>query len=494
MNPQWSAEFLARSQQSHLTIVAESKHVSTPIFDTILESIHRVRVFSLTGYSASWNHVTERLSNAAPHLQKLALTSTGGAVVKIFTSDIFARYAPCLRELELTGCIFAWTSPFLSNLTSLHVYNIPWDARPSISQVIEGLGNAPLLESLILSAVFPSAAKDDSDGSLPKHPIRLGHLEHLVVQGSVANCTLLLQHITYPIGAKVNIRCRRPHEPIPRLATSYGLNYIHDLGRSLNKDQTYRFIHVGTDGDLVELRAWDALDTTLREPIGEPRLDILFSLRRILQSHRANSVEAMKEFWLGLPLNHLVSFRLEYDCQPLSEEVWSSLAHITTLRHLSVADHGKGVLAALRSVPTSEETISPFPHLCSLGIEGWKFSEKPAPAYTSFGALMDCLKARRQAGHGIMNLHVHNSSGIAATDVEELRSLADNVTWDAFADSDDEDEGEDSDNDEEGRNKDDDEGQMNDDDEEEEEPNATDSDDEYEQPLYFDYPDVFGWS
>jgi hypothetical protein len=217
-----------RSRGVPLIVQAERGYDNTIVLENLrmaISDMRRISVLHLCFPADDLQPLLQELSDAAPMLESLRLTTTNKSMYRnpdpnsqlsqpIEVPDtLFSGHAPSLRLLELSCCKFSWQSLPLLNLTHLELRNTA--TPPSFSQMLKFLREVPMLNTLILEeALATQPLHHVTPDIIPPRQV-LPNLCVLTLKGSAETCTGLLQHITYPITAIATFRFEVPSEENP---------------------------------------------------------------------------------------------------------------------------------------------------------------------------------------------------------------------------------------------------------------------------------------
>ncbi|KAK7044156.1 hypothetical protein VNI00_007876 [Paramarasmius palmivorus] len=210
-----------------------------------LESVH------LDVPSVWLRSVLTTLIQPAPLLHSLNLGSDRCVIPLNFLSDD----APRLTRLIIDGCEFPYNSPLLRNLTSLKLsggYETTFEER-----LHEALRLMPALEYLGLAEVECDTPDEEVIATLPR-------LRQLDLEGTQLSCSSILNHISFPATASVQITIEGadlPEEDLEDLDT-----FWRDIARILSPEfykGQQRVIKTlsadgndDIDGSSLTLKAW----------------------------------------------------------------------------------------------------------------------------------------------------------------------------------------------------------------------------------------------
>ncbi|KAJ6600998.1 hypothetical protein DFH09DRAFT_554320 [Mycena vulgaris] len=202
-SPECVRESLLRSKASPLVVQA-SLHRRHALENVLLalEDISRIQSLDLGFTSEQAPSFAHALLKPAPMLEALRLHCDHTHVR--LKPDIFACETPCLRELELTGCIIPANSHLLQNLTYLSVGGVPPECTFTALRWLEILESLPLLQVLSLSKCF-TPSPTELRQQLPL--VQLPELFSLALEGCMDDCSDILNHTVFPPTPCLEIKC-----------------------------------------------------------------------------------------------------------------------------------------------------------------------------------------------------------------------------------------------------------------------------------------------
>ncbi|KAF8066613.1 hypothetical protein FPV67DRAFT_1781145 [Lyophyllum atratum] len=454
--PRWAEEMLARSKMAPLTIKAmfgeyrtlrSSAAVREATFKTALSQLSRIRHLSLNqsnGDIRAFRELARSLDSSALLLETFDIHFTSISDENRLPQGLFSGDSPRLVRLGIAGCGLNWGAPIFANLVSLKVTNIPNASRPPVDQVISALSHMSRLEKLELDSDFASAS-----GELisPAKTANLPRLVHLSVTSLLVSCVSLMEHITYPSGARVTVTCRLSDGSQHVPATSFSLvrQLADTLGRRIEGPIRYLSF------DWQKIRAWTSSGSAPSIPHFEtPQLDLTFMPHQRVPFVTEIATHALPP----LSLQYVESLKI--DDLFLSKTAWvDHFGSLSQLTYLEVGPDDSQFLRAL-SIGTSA-ALEPcdqagdvqFKALKSLTISGWMLDDLTpfipgSAAKTVSRSLADCLKARRERGTALSDLFLDGCRHVTEEDVEMLREIVPEVEWDGaenFTESESEEDG-----------------------------------------------------
>ena len=200
----WIETLLDRSNPSSLDFGSRLYKVyfangGQSVLDLVFNHIDRLRIFNLQIPASSWELVRSRfLQLPAPNLEFVHVVIDGDIAAAghlAHPSGLFENHAPNLQSLGLTFCSIDFTSPVLTPLTELYVYNDVKIGSPTVLEWLNILGEMPSLRWVtLIRAISSSPASDIS--SCPV--VHLRALDMLSVDGPLHESVILVDHLIVP--------------------------------------------------------------------------------------------------------------------------------------------------------------------------------------------------------------------------------------------------------------------------------------------------------
>ncbi|KAG2132780.1 hypothetical protein DEU56DRAFT_812004 [Suillus clintonianus] len=460
---QATEEMLVRSKMAPLKLRAGSRYRMDCV-QMALMHIERLQEISLNlSPGGSTTYVTHHcitellyklLSCSAPKLQSLALEVGHGQTPRIAIPTSFP--APNLRNLQINHCDLSWASSFLTGLTVLDIKNLSPECLPTLDQLISALRRMPALHSLTLEDALPILPPQMVSLSPTSRAmnVRLPHLKRLCLTAKtleVANVLACIEstasevqlicrassenpnrewNLSIPIISRVLERCFKgspdKSRQIPRsmqLSSPFGIIRLH---YSTIRNPPSWGLTSYLDLDLSA--EWSVI-LDFYSPDDDVRRTILCDLQRIVP---LGSIEAMyfdfffawDGFWtdiLGRGAARNLSYMHLRGTDPVLEELLKSLRS----RKHSVS----------RPVGWCSQQGPIFsPALSHLVLHHLEFDSSSSNLIRP-SDLLDVLIDRVNGGQGLDRLEIIQTSGIFARDVQLLREVVADVSWDEYESS-----------------------------------------------------------
>ena len=187
--------YIQRSQNSPLELYLGKYEVANDAFALVIPHIRRTKSLTIRGNGLP-SALTHFLCHA-PSLEKLDINICT-VTEPVLDDALFNGDLSSLRVLRLENVV---TNLPWKNLTNLRTINISSFQRFETTQVLDFLGSAPLLHSVLLWYSIPHS----SDAS-PGRMVTLRHLRHLKVftMGTDSDPhSTLLRHLNIPVGVSL---------------------------------------------------------------------------------------------------------------------------------------------------------------------------------------------------------------------------------------------------------------------------------------------------
>ncbi|KAF9466077.1 hypothetical protein BDZ94DRAFT_1252052 [Collybia nuda] len=492
--PRWTEEMLKRSKMASLTLEADLSCITPRISEAIqlaLQHITRIRDLKLVASSSTLNKLITSLQINAPILQSLSLsiprnTRFGVEGDLTLPEGCFRGDVSQLRALELVKCNINWGSPLLSGLTVLKLSDISILARPTTQQLLDVLEKMPSLEILHLQEALPNVGDETISTCAPDRIIKLLHLSHITVTSTVPECVNLLERITIPADITYHLNTRGTDitkQDFSGIFNSFSGTHRADSDAETKNSQvkpinTLHIQFVNPVGLVV--KGW------LRAPLGPP-WGINSALQPDLEqwgnsgsinlgstkaqyelnfSWRQHEPAAIEAIIIGvcqmLPLTKLKSLRISHSSD-VKKETWAALfgnlprlqniqlkgcsaeTFIPALREEPIFDQSSPTPTGCRSLLSAKRpglrrtksAIPPvcFPNLRTLTLEEVDFVDRSISEPTSSMAVstfMDCLMERTEKKADVHDLRLTSCSHLFEDDVEKLKEIVTEVSWDGI--------------------------------------------------------------
>jgi hypothetical protein len=452
-------EMLARSKMAPLNLKIGWRYRMESIQKALMH-VERLQVVSLlfldsdnAGCRCIMDFINKLSSCSAPKLRSLALEVGEKQTPRVVIPISFP--APNLCNLQIKNCDLSWASAVLTGLTVLDIKKLSPEYLPTLDELISALRRMPALHTLALEDALPTLSPHTA--SLPHPPramdVQLPHLKHLRLTATmleVANVLTCIESTT----SEVQLVCRASSGN-PDQEWDLSLPIISRALQSRFKDtpdesrQAPRSMRLSSHNGCICLRystvrnpsSWARemssmdLDLSVECPVildfkyltNGMRRTILSDLRRIVP---LGSIEAMyfdfyfacwDGFWADV-LAHGGACNLAYMYLRGPELALEELLKSLRSRKDSVSRSVSG--------PSQEGPIF-SPVLSHLVLHDLEF-------YPSIfhwmrpSDLLDVLIDRVNEGRGLDYLAITSTAGICARDVQLLREVVADVSWDGF--------------------------------------------------------------
>ncbi|THH12687.1 hypothetical protein EW146_g7468 [Bondarzewia mesenterica] len=221
--PAATAEMLARSRKAPIIVTHNlgwyrSKTRALKSVELALTQISRVKVINLSVDHRNLDILTGGLvTTPAPQLESIEISLSGDVRLSFLFQlaslppDIFAGVTPRLRRISLENCTIQWTSGILSNLIyieiKLHAFSVPEMVLPTAEQVLNVLRRCPTLRELVLIDTLPDHPDPITFSQTAGKLVGLPCLERLVLSDKALSCADLLQNLSTPHSAALELSC-----------------------------------------------------------------------------------------------------------------------------------------------------------------------------------------------------------------------------------------------------------------------------------------------
>lgn len=451
-------KMLTRSKMAPLILRIGLRYRMDSIQKALMH-IERLQVVSLLFFhsDAAGSHcimefINKLSSCSAPKLQSLALEVGDKQTPRITIPISFP--APNLRNLQIKHCDLSWASSALTGLTTLDIKKLSSECLPTLAELISALRRMPALHTLALEDALPTLSPNTA--SLPRAPramnVQLFHLKQLRLTAKileVANVLTCIESTT----PEVRLVCRASSEnpgqewdlslPIISRALESCFKGARDKSR-----QVPRSMQLSSPSSCIRLRystvtkpsSWakemSCLDLVLSAecsvildfdfPI-EMRRTILSDLRRIIP---LGSIEAMY-------------FDFFFPCW---DGFWADIlgrGGARNLAYMQLRGPEQALEELLKSLRSRKHSVSrsvggrsqqgPFfsPALSHLVLHDLEFNSSIF-SWARPSDLLDVLIDRVNEGRGLDHLEITSTSGIFARDVQLLREVVADVSWDEY--------------------------------------------------------------
>ncbi|KAH7904407.1 hypothetical protein BJ138DRAFT_1119446 [Hygrophoropsis aurantiaca] len=215
----WLVAVLSRSQPMSFKfdMVLSPEESLTPTEAVVVRNgIHmlscssRISAISLVGSPSAIHAIASKIPRAAPSLKSISINCPDGVVALPDTT--FDLAAPCLRYINLNGCMLRLDSIQSRSLTKLCLSRI---LLPSFQPLLAVLSDSPLLRTLILASILPP----DSAFKLSQ-PVKLHCLKYIELSDDIVRCGNFLSLIIFPREAYLHFMHCHLHSEITDFTTA----------------------------------------------------------------------------------------------------------------------------------------------------------------------------------------------------------------------------------------------------------------------------------
>ena len=447
----WAQEMLKRSKKAKLTIQSRSSFLApnSKISETIrscfseMNRVEEIKLFTVSGL------ILEdcfRVSpKSAPHLRILCIGSHSFSYVESGFSipEDFLYDTERLRRVELINCKISWDSRLLTGLTRLSLENcLDLEAKSSIIQFLHALQRMPALTDLHLKDSIPEDLEN-----LSTYPVvDLPYLRVLHIASGVRTLTTVLRHITMSPTTTWSLTCRGSQSTVIDFTNFFSVLATKFFPSLVVRKLSLRVL----DGADLEFRFWTS--TIISSP-SQSQLVLSWTTLPVPHSY----AKVLTCAFDGMSLPFLTQLDIStMEC--IDSETWvKTFGTLPLLNQVYV--HGSAspsfFEALLHKTKAAEKSKAAyrnvsFPKLQQIDLEGIDFEE--GLQSTSFDMLLDCLIERYERNAEIQKLCLNDCYSLWAEDVDGLKEVVVDVTWDGIEQgfSDDEEDDDDREYDSEG--------------------------------------------
>ncbi|KAF7356579.1 F-box domain-containing protein [Mycena venus] len=454
--PKWADEMLKRSKMAPLTVKADLTYMTPRMVNTVHSSLTQISRIGELEVKTGSRSVPEilNLTDTAPYLHSLSLASPGFAQEEHFTlpNNFLNAEAPRLRRLELTRFFLPWDSPLLSNLFHLKIQNPGPTARPSMKELLGVLERMPQLETLELDNALPVLAPEVSTLSMPSSRIPLSHLKRFVIANvSALECADTLNRLSFNgnSGPTMKVSCLADNSTIADFSILISsLSNVQSVATT--RQLRSLFVNIGFGG--MTIRAWSCFVQSGDPPRGRPFLEFDFKWLRFL---RDDSEELMAYTCRSLPMRGLRGLSLSTDIHEVETKTWiNTFASLPTLLSIHLRGQSTQLIAALGEevIIDGVRQIPPPPAMKLLGrraslrrpraasVSGGLFFpalrnlilEDTDFAGPALDTLETALMERCERKQELWTLTLQDCNRLRYEDVERLKDIVSDVTWDGL--------------------------------------------------------------
>ncbi|KAI0060311.1 hypothetical protein BV25DRAFT_1917919 [Artomyces pyxidatus] len=449
--PVWNDLMVARAHDVPLSIDAisfDGRHYPDP--ESRTEAIQQITCNHLPHIRELCLKVVnpddhdELYNNSAPILEKLKLSLHvySNARFAILPLNLFANTMPRLHHITMRDYVFPWDSFPKGRLSHLELCSTHSSKEavfiPSFEQLMDLLGQSPTLQELRLMHCLP---RRHQIPNLDSPTVHLPNLRTLALAGSCPDVTHILERITVPLAAQLDLTCGFDSRPGETQADPFfswiAEHYNSDSAQPVELRTVLLRTYV--DGETpFSLTAWRSL-----LPVGEPcdiriceQPDIVVQFQWLWENEELLFIPGMQSMCMKLPLSHVE--RLSVDNEFWDPETWCPIfERLDRVRHFYLSSGDPAwVSVLLRSkVPPAAGSLSSsgvvaeptllLTHLSVLFLRGIEFDLTGMHA-----TWVECLRFRAASGFPLQCLCIIASSDVADTERQEFEAIFPTVLLD----------------------------------------------------------------
>ncbi|KAG1748617.1 hypothetical protein EDB19DRAFT_2036668 [Suillus lakei] len=453
-------EMLTRSKMAPLNLRIGRRYRMDSVQKALMH-IERLQVVSLmflhgdtaAGCRCIMEFINKLSSCSAPKLQSLALGVGDKQTPRIAIPTSFP--APNLRKLQIKHCDLSWASSILTGLTVLHIKKLSPECLPTLDELISALRRMPALHTLALEDALPTLPPQTA--SLPHAPramnVRLLHLKKLRLAAKVlevANVLTCIESTT----SEVRLVCR-PFSGNPNQEWNLSLPIISRALESCFKAtpdksrQVPRSMQLSSPSSCIRLHY-----STVRNPCSWARgtpclldLELVAEWSVILDFDFPDDMRKtiLSDLWRVVPFGSIEAMFFDF-LFPCWDGFWTDVLGRGAARNLAYM-HLRGPDQALeellKSLRSRKHSVSrpiggrsqqgPIfsPALSHLVLDDLEFNSSIS-YWIRPSDLLDVLIDRVNEGRGLDHLAINSTSRIFARDVQLLREVVADVSWDEY--------------------------------------------------------------
>lgn len=427
-------ELLLRSKKAPLRIVAILTALDNErckVLENILDrESERVKELYLTGTPRLLQNACKKISQPAVLLETLVLSqtyppSTDEGLPPI-PQTLSPHLLPRLRSLELRRLRFKWDHPILcTSLTTLVIHGRMGSMVGTFEHLLSAVEGMPDLEVLELDGVIPPLPADAIAIPACSRKIPLPHLQYISLSDSPLDCANLLNHFVLSTTPRLKLVARGA----PKNAAFF-TQIREQLSRAPSL-QTLLIEHSLTDRILTGWRTLIEVDPT------DPTMSSDSSGCDLRLETNRNTL-LVPQLIVGGDVAHFGSIlRLEVRSGRGGFDWASIFKAMPLIRVLSVQDSQlRQVTDGLSSVLDQDGShpMVVLPYLHTLVLHDIRLCEPHDPELLD--ELVDCLIERCNYGVAVQELHLSSCINTGPEEVDRLREIVPEVTWDGIQDYD----------------------------------------------------------
>jgi hypothetical protein len=409
----WIGLMLERSKKAPLVVTCHASALPSDCLEKVFSQLPRIKDLRLELYTWDASRVLNYLlAQPAPLLQNFKFSLDGGGI-PVISDAIFQGQAPQLRDIQLTGCSFSWTSRLFSGLRTLDLKGIA-PASCTLLELLAALKRMPDLEQLKLERLSII-----SEGNkVPFDRVPLAWLKRIVLDATIQTAVALFSCLALPDDARIALN----------LTKIEGRQSFSDLFSAMGKGP-------GKSGPVFRsLRAalsYPSLiqfSTSMKYAPPSPRKtggnDVRLSIE--FQSDSRTEIRPPIIFDICRMITqdpiHILSLS---SCATLDTSFWhTASAHFPELEEIHVSTSYIGFLLDELRIGGAESTNIAYRSLRVLDLRDIDFPDGEAKN------LRDILHMRGGLCAFLDKLQLTECSGLNADDVGLLQEVVGCVVWD----------------------------------------------------------------
>ncbi|KAH9888764.1 hypothetical protein C8Q73DRAFT_164761 [Cubamyces lactineus] len=208
-------ELLARSKKAPLLIsanVISSEDEKSKVLKSIGQDASRLQELRLSGPVRVLQDVLRQFTEPSRTLERLVLSES--IPPQYLASDtsvpsMFQAQHPSLRYLELSRLVFSWNNSLLSSSGITHLKLVGrLDSQSMLGMfdhLLLAIEQLSCLEVLDLEDAIPRLPDDTKTLPTPQRTLSLPRLQRLSLSGNSLDCGNLLNHLSFPSGARLKL-------------------------------------------------------------------------------------------------------------------------------------------------------------------------------------------------------------------------------------------------------------------------------------------------
>jgi hypothetical protein len=453
-------EMLARSKMAPLNLRIGWRYRVDTIQKALMHT-ERLQVVSLpflrgdTAGRRCINEFINKLSScSAPKLQSLTLEVGEKQTPRIAIPISFP--APNLCNLQIKHCDLSWASSALTGLTVLNIKKLSPECLPTLDELISALRRMPALHTLALEDALPTLSPDTT--SLPRAPhamnVQLFHLKQLRLTAKmleVANVLTCIESTTSEVRLVCQASSGNPDQewdlslPIISRALENCFKGARDKSR---QGQVPRSMQLSSPSSCIRLHY-----STVLKPSSWARemscLDLDLSAECSVILDFDFPIEArrtiLSDLWKIVPLWSIEAMYFDFFF-PCWDGFWADIfgrGGARNLAYMQLRSPEQALEELLKSLRSRKHSVSRpvggrsqqgpifFPALSHLVLHDLEFNPSIF-SWTRPSDLLDVLIDRVNEGRGLDHLAITSTAGIFARDVQLLREVVADVSWDEY--------------------------------------------------------------